>query len=83
MLTRKMLSLLFCFFTFFIVLIKRVYLQLETVKSILKQMQCRILFNKKAKNDKRRVLGPCVTFMPQYQQHHHRIKIKANSHTPV
>src|SRR6218665_501569 len=32
-------------------------------KDILKQMHCRIGLNKKAKNDKRRVLGPCVTFV--------------------
>jgi len=25
-------------------------------------MQCRIWFNKRAKNDKWRVLGPCVTY---------------------
>jgi len=25
-------------------------------------MQCRIWFNKKAKNDKWRVVGPCVTY---------------------
>jgi len=25
-------------------------------------MQCRIWFNKKVENDKRRVLGPCVTY---------------------
>ena len=47
MMARKILNILVDFFTFFIVLIKQVQLQLETryfdsVKGILKQMQCSI-----------------------------------------
>jgi len=53
--TQQILNFLFDFFTFLTVLIKGVQLQLETryfdtVKSILKQMQCRIWFNKKPKS---------------------------------
>jgi len=54
MLTQKILNFLFEFLTFLIVLIKQVQLQLETryfdsLKCILKQMQCRIWPNKKPK----------------------------------
>jgi len=46
MMTRKILNFLFEFLTFLIILIKHVQLQLQTrfdsVKCILKQMQCKI-----------------------------------------
>jgi len=66
--TLKILNSLFDFFIFLIVLIKRLQLQLETryfdsVKRILKQMQCRIWQNKKVKNDKRWILGPCHIYI--------------------
>ena len=65
MMKQQNLNFIFDFFSFLIVLIKLVELQLETryfdsVKGILKQMQCIIRLSKKDKNNKWRVLTPCV-----------------------